>query len=150
MSYDWDGTRARRMKAIWWAAAAVAAMSVLLATASRALAEDCVKGSADVFAFKEAWSQRVSGGLSVRVHFVNTTGKIIRMAHATVYIVDALGYPVGSQDVAIDDVQIPKVLGAVEFKTSNMARLADMRPQETAGVICTKAVLFEDGEKRRY
>lgn len=118
--------------------------------ANHALAVDCPKGDAAVFSVEDLSTAPKSDGVIVWVGLKNRTDKIIRLTHGTLYIEDALGAQIGAHSFSIDDVQIPRVLGSIDFKTRTMERLRTLSSRDVRTVICTESVLYDDGTQQRF
>lgn len=129
---------------------AAATLIVGFLFANQAMAIDCPKGNPAVFSVEDIAADPKGDGVVVWVGFKNQTQKIIRLAHGTAYIEDALSVPIGAFPFTIDDVQIPRVLGSIHFKTTTMERLRTLSSRDVRSVLCTEAVLYEDGTQQRF
>lgn len=87
-------------------------------------------------------------GMYIRLGVLNPEPIAVTMADIEAWFIDPLGRVVGESAILLDpDINIAANSGVITLasSTSVHARLVGLTPEDVKVVICTRAVLYEDG-----
>jgi len=126
-------------------------LPVLLATVASADANECLNGSGDILRLSSWSAEPVDDhSTAVTLTYENVTQKGIEIVNATAWFYDALDNGIGGIPLDSDPQLEPAGSITVKRKMLGFQRVLKVKPENISAVICTDAVLYDDGTRETF